>query len=57
MPLYVNDTTLVFENKFMVIYDNAKLLNVTGEFAFQKEEKYKLLIGGNFYNYKMTERT
>ena len=54
MPLYVNDTTLAFRNKFMVIYDNAKLLHVTGEFAFQKEEKYKLLIGGNFYNYKMS---
>jgi hypothetical protein len=54
MPLYVNDTSLYFDNKFMVIYDNAKLLRVTGEFAFQKEEKYKLLIGGNFSNYKMT---
>ncbi len=54
MPLFVNDTNLVFKNKFMVIYDNAKLLRVTGEFAFQKDEKYKLLIGGNFYNYKMS---
>jgi hypothetical protein len=54
MPLFVNDNTLYFKNKFMVIYDNAKLLRVTGEFAFQKEEKYKLLIGGNFNNYKMT---
>jgi hypothetical protein len=54
MPLFVTDTMLYFKNKFMVIYDNAKLLRVTGEFAFQKDEKYKLLIGGNFYNYKMS---
>ena len=54
MPFYVNDTNLVFQNKFLVIYDNVKLLHVTGEFAFQQAEKYKLLIGGNFYNYKMS---
>jgi hypothetical protein len=54
IPLYVNDTNLIFRNKFMVLYDNAKLFHVTGEFAFQKDEKYKLLIGGNFYNYKMS---
>lgn len=53
MPLFVNDTLVVFRNKFQVIYDNAKLLKVSGEFTFQKDEKYKLILGGNFYNYKM----
>jgi len=53
MPLYVNDTNMVFRNKFAVIYDDAKLLNIKGELAYQKDEKFKLLVGGNFYNYKM----
>jgi len=53
LPLYVNDTTLVFRNKFNIIYDNTYLLNVRGELAYQKDEKFKLLVGGNFYNYKM----
>ena len=54
MPLYVNDTNTLYQNKFEVIYDNAKLLNVKGELAYQKDEKFKLLVGGNFYNYKMS---
>lgn len=53
LPLYVTDTTLTLRNKFNIIYDNANLLNVKGELAFQKDEKFKLLVGGNFYNYKM----
>ncbi|MDD4214480.1 MAG: hypothetical protein PHR81_06680 [Bacteroidales bacterium] len=53
MPMYVNDTSLVFNNRFVIIYDNAKLLNVKGELAYQKDEKFKLLVGGNFYNYIM----
>lgn len=53
MPMYVNDTTLVFRNKFNIIYDRANLLKVSGELAWQKDEKFRLLAGGNFYNYKM----
>ncbi len=53
LPLYVTDTTLIFRNKFNVIHDSAYLLNVRGELAYQKDEKFKLLVGGNFYNFKM----
>jgi len=53
LPLYVTDTNIAVRNKFNIIYDNAYLLNVRGELAFQKDEKFKLLVGGNFYNYKM----
>jgi len=53
LPMYVTDTTLALRNKFDIIYDSAYLLNVRGELAYQKDEKFKLLVGGNFYNYKM----
>ncbi|MEI6124577.1 MAG: hypothetical protein WCQ95_13215 [Bacteroidota bacterium] len=53
MPLYVNDTNLIYQNRFDIIYDNSKLLNIKAELAYQKDEKFKLLVGGNFYNYKM----
>ncbi len=53
MPLYVTDTNLVFRNKFNVIHDSARLFNVRGEFVYHKDERFKVLVGGNFYHYKM----
>ena len=54
MPLFVNDTNVIYGNQFKVIFDHAKIFQVTGEVAYQKDEKLKLILGANYYNYKMS---
>lgn len=54
MPLFVNDTTVLYGNQFKVIFDHAKIFQVSGEVAYQKDEKLKLILGANYYNYKMS---
>ncbi len=53
MPLYVNYATNFEQSRFTVIYDNANMLNVHGELAYTKLEKFRL--GGkiDFYQYSM----
>ncbi|MEI6765408.1 MAG: hypothetical protein WCM76_07180 [Bacteroidota bacterium] len=53
MPFFINDTNNIYKNMFTVITDDVSLINIRGEFAYQKDDKYKLLLGGNFYNYTM----
>jgi hypothetical protein len=51
MPLFVNDTTYTLQNRFTVTYDTVKVFNTHTEIAFQKTEKYKLMLVSNFYQY------
>jgi len=50
MPLYVKDFSN-FENQFIVTYDTVSFSKVTGELTYQKLEKLKILLGGNYYSY------
>lgn len=50
-PLYVKDNTNVLENQFSVIYDTLNLTKISGELAYQKLEKFKLILSGDFYGY------
>ncbi len=56
MPFFVNDTTTEPRNKFIVIYDNVKLINVKAEISYHKNEKIELLFCSNFYNYSFMEK-
>jgi hypothetical protein len=51
-PLYrKNFTTDVLQNKFWIIYSNLDLLKITGELAYQKLEKIKVILKGDYYSY------
>ncbi len=51
MPLYVKDINNLIENKFVLAYDTVSFSKVTGELAYQKLEKFKILLEANYYNY------
>ena len=53
MPMFVNDTKELLQNKFDVIYDDAMLLNVRGEVSLQQLEKLRINLRGEYFNYKM----
>lgn len=53
LALFVNDTLEPFKNKFNVIYDNATLINVRGELAYQQREKLRISLRGEYFSYKM----
>lgn len=53
MALFVNDTKEVLQNKFDVIYDDTKLLNIRGEVSYQQQEKLRISLRGEYFNYKM----
>ncbi len=50
MPMYIKDFNDL-ENQFILAYDTVNFSKITGELAYQKLEKFKILLGGNFYNY------
>jgi hypothetical protein len=53
IPLFFNDTLFSVQNRFGVVYDTADVFTVRAQVAYQKSEKLKLLLTGNFYSYNM----
>jgi hypothetical protein len=53
MALYVTDKNSLLGNRFDVIYDDGKVLNVRGEVTYQDKEKLRIIIYGDYFNYKM----
>lgn len=47
---YSDVTTM--DNKFKVIYDDATVLNVSGQLKYQHKEKLHFIAKGNYYSYK-----
>jgi len=54
MPLFVTDTLYSNENRFSVIYDDVDVISVSGQLMWQKSEKLKLLMRGEFFSYSPT---
>jgi outer membrane receptor protein involved in Fe transport len=52
MLLYVNDTTYP-GNRFEAIYDDGNVLNLHGEVSYQLREKLRIMIAGDYFDYKM----
>jgi len=48
---FVNDTSDRMHNKFTVIYDDGRLFKLHGELAYQKTEKLRFLIKGDYIRY------
>lgn len=53
LAMFMNDTSESIQNKFDVIYDDAKVLNVRGEVSYQNSEKLRIMLRGEYFNYKM----
>ncbi len=53
MPLYVNYATNFEQSRFVVIYDNANILNAHAELAYTKSTKFRLGGKVDYYNYSM----
>jgi hypothetical protein len=51
MPLYVKDMTSHFKNQFIVLYDTVDVIKLNGELAYQKLEKWKFILNGDYYVY------
>lgn len=57
MPLYVKDLSNPIENQFTLEYDTVTFNKITGELAYQKLEKLKILLGANYYMYEAKNAT
>jgi hypothetical protein len=53
MALYVVDNEDLLKNRFDVIYDDATVLNIRGEVSYQQREKLRIILRGEYFNYKM----
>lgn len=53
LPLFISDTSALYDNKFTVVYDSAYILKLRGEIGWQKDEKFSLRLGGDFWNYEL----
>jgi hypothetical protein len=54
MPFFVNDTTETMRNRFTVVYDSVKVMNVHGELSIQNTEKLKFIMKGDYTAYNTT---
>lgn len=55
LPLFVNYSANILQNKFIAVYDDVNILNVYGLLAYQTSEKLFIYAKGNVYNYKTTK--
>ena len=51
MHLFVNDTLTLLSNQFDVVYDDVELVSYYGELMFNINEKWDILIKGNYNQY------
>lgn len=52
--MFVSDTVFSPETKFGVIYDDGKLISLSGQLNWQQSEKIKLLLRGEYFGYQLT---
>jgi len=53
MAFFVNDTSNALGNTFTLVFDDVSLLKGSAEFSYHMNEKFSILIRGNFYKYNM----
>ncbi len=54
--LFVNDSLFTAGNQFNVVYDaQTDVLNITGEIAYQQNEKLRMHLRGDFFNYNLSD--
>lgn len=50
-PLFVNDTLISAENRFMVIYDHVKTFSLLGELSYKNSKKWSATARGEVFTY------
>ncbi|PID91244.1 MAG: hypothetical protein CSA96_09430, partial [Bacteroidetes bacterium] len=50
---FVNDSSTVLGNQFMVVYDDITLLRLHGEFSVRPSDSWKIFLKGNYYQYTL----
>lgn len=53
LPLYIKDFSSILENKFILAYDTVNISTITGELAYQKLEKIKVILGAKYFIYDL----
>jgi hypothetical protein len=53
---FVNDYNEVMQNRFVTVYDDVTFWNINGEIQYQKLEKLRLLLAGQYYNYETAQQ-
>ncbi|HXP50084.1 MAG TPA: hypothetical protein VN922_09030, partial [Bacteroidia bacterium] len=56
MPFYVTDTNEFYRNRFAVVYDNVKIVNVHADLGYQLKENIRVVLGGDLYQYMTTDQ-
>jgi hypothetical protein len=54
MPLFVNDTSFSFQNRFNVRYDKVTVNSIYAAFTYAKVEKLNIRLSANYYQYSTT---
>ncbi len=52
--MFVNDTSIVFNNSFNVLYDEVDVLQASALFSFEAKENTHIHLGLNYFGYDMT---
>jgi hypothetical protein len=53
MPLYINDTSTIFGNTFIVVYDNLEWMQLRGEVQYRQSERLRTLLSVTYNHYRM----
>lgn len=51
--MFVNDTLYSYENKFNIEYDSIDKTTLSAQLGYQLQEKIKIFLKGEYYNYSM----
>jgi hypothetical protein len=54
MPLFVTDLSEPLQNRFAVIYDNVKELNIHGDLDYKMESDFSMTLEGDYFCYTPT---
>ncbi len=57
MAFFVNDTTNPLSNTFTMAFDDVTLMKIGAELSYQKNERFTILLRGNYYSYNMDIET
>lgn len=55
-PLYVTDYSTTYNNTFNVVYDDYDEVRLHAGFAWQKQEKLRFMLTGDYFIYNMTDQ-
>lgn len=55
-PLFINDTIVSVENRFMVIYDDVQTFSILGELSYKTSSKWTAIARGQLFTYETNDQ-